>query len=344
MGDADIEGDLPAQKSSHHSGEYESVRAATVLWIIYVSAVCGCIFAVVLKGLFGISIATGSSVISDTAILLASNNDQIVGFNEAALIAVTIFAGLGAFFTGVILSSASGHHGKTAFITILFPSVDSWTWRHQLHVTVCMIVLFVSHAIVESEIDPRIFNSPQRNSYLRDRVMSSPAYLCSVFLLSFVMSAVSSLLTLNSQLNMRGGNFTSQVFDFFAGIGFALRARSCRYLWKSHMLFWSVVGFVAGCCIGANAIEDTFQTQSVAVTIIFLAPLWLFGAALLLMRWRLSKHESNPVAVELVSTSAAAEATPVSHETQEKQPILGEYTVFDVRQYFWITYCCFVAG
>jgi hypothetical protein len=243
---AEIEGGAPAQKPIHPAGEYESVRPATIFWIIYISAICGCIFAVVLKGLFGISIATGSSIISDTAILLASNNDQIVGFNEGALIAVTIFAGLGAFFTGIVLSSASGPRGKVAFITILFPSVDSWTWRHQLHVSVCIILLAVSHSIVLAEVDPRIFNSPQRNAFLRSRVANSPSYLMSVFILSFVMSAVSSLLTLNSQLNMRGGNFTSQVFDFFAGIGFALRARSCRYLWKSHMLFWSVVGFVAG--------------------------------------------------------------------------------------------------
>jgi len=40
------------------------------------------------------------------------------------------------------------------------------------------------------------------------------------------------------------------------------------------MLFWSVMGFVAGCCIGANSIEDTLQSQSVAVAIIMLP---LFG-------------------------------------------------------------------
>ena len=52
---------------------------------------------------------------------------------------------------------------------------------------------------------------------------------------------------------MRGSAHTSTVFDIFWGLGFALRARDCRYLWKVHMLFWTLGGYVTGGVIGANA-------------------------------------------------------------------------------------------
>jgi hypothetical protein len=312
------------------AGEYEKVRAPTILWISYISSVCGCIFAVALKGLFGISIATGSSVISDTAILIASKEDHFVGFNEIALLTITLFSGLGSFFTGAVLFSTAG--GKSAFISILFPSAQSWTWQHQLHISVCMSSLAISHALVEKEIDPNLFDSDRRKSYLENLVKHSTAYVLSVFLLSFSMSAVSALLTLNSALNMRGGNFTSQVFDLFAGLGFAARARDCRYLWKSHMLFWSVVGFTAGCCIGANAIELTFKTYSVTVPIIMLAPLWMFGATLLIMQ-RLGLKSKFDRLQELLF-----------EESPDRSAKVGEYVVFDLRQFMWIVYVCFVAG
>ena len=314
------------------AGEYEKVRAPTILWISYISSVCGCILAVALKGLFGISIASGSSVISDIAILMASKEDRFVGFNEIALLAITLFSGLGSFFTGALLFSTAG--GKSAFISILFPSSKSWTWQHQLHVSVCMCCLAISHALVEKEIDPKLFDSDLRKSYLADLVTNSTAYVFSVFFLSFSMSAVSALLTLNSALNMRGGNFTSQVFDSFAGLGFAARARDCRYLWKSHMLFWSVAGFTAGCCIGANAIEQTFKTYSVTVPIIMLAPLWFFGAKLLIARRLSPKSRFNRLQDRFVEESP-------DHSVSTK---VGEYEVLDLRQFMWIAYVCFVAG
>ncbi len=161
------------------SGEYERVRAPTALWTAYISAVCGCIFAVVLKGLFGISIAAGSSVISDTAILIATPaKDQIRGFNEGALFAVCICAGLGSFFSCALLTARSG--GRVAVIKMLFPTVDSWTLRHQLHVTVCICCLFASHAIADHELDRLKFASDVpvrvRSAYLRTLVGDSPSY------------------------------------------------------------------------------------------------------------------------------------------------------------------------
>lgn len=203
------------------AGEYEPVRFPTVVWIAYVSSVCGCIYAVVLKGLFGISIAAGSSIISDVAIAIASRQDQYRGFNQGALLAVTFSAGLGSFVTALILSSRSG--GKVVMLKLLFPSVSSWTWRHQAHVTMCLCCLAAAHIIIANKIDQSNPQNYKNAQYLSRLVQDDALYLLSALLLSFTMCALSTLVTLNESLALRGGNFTSQVFDFFAGLGFALR-------------------------------------------------------------------------------------------------------------------------
>jgi hypothetical protein len=50
------------------------------------------------------------------------------------------------------------------------------------------------------------------------------------------------------------------------------------------MLFWCIAGFISGSCIGANSFEETFKVHSVAVPIIMLAPLWLYGCVVLKLR------------------------------------------------------------
>jgi hypothetical protein len=338
---------LPAPLPAPKAGEYESVSPVTLLWIAYISSVCGCIFSVVLKGLFGISIASGSSIITDIAIIIATpERDQIRGFNEGALIAVTIFAGLGSFFSGLVLSSKGTSGGKASFIKMLYPSVDSWTLRHQFHVTVCMACLAAAHAIVASEVDPAQYKSLRYKSKL---VQNSGAYLFAVLLLAFTMSALSTLLTLNQQLMLRGGNFTSQVFDCFAGLGFAARSRDCRYLWKAHMLFWSFAGFTAGSCIGANAYETTFAINSVSVPIIMVSPLWFTGVVFLVLRkWRSSAAAAVGLNEHLiqqpVAASGSTEAAVKQVAAGSNVPVAGEYEVLDRKQFFWIAYCCFVAG
>ena len=337
----------PVSRSAKKAGEYEHVRAPTLLWIAYVSSVCGCIFSVVLKGLFGISIASGSSIITEIAILTATPaKDQIRGFNEGALIAVTISAGIGSFFSGLVLSSKGASGGKAAFVKMLFPSVDSWTLRHQLHVTVCICCLAISHAIVASEVDVSQYKSSKYKSNL---VSSSTAYLLAVLLLSFTMSALSTLLTLNQQLMLRGGNFTSQVFDCFAGIGFSVRARDCRYLWKSHMMLWCLAGFTAGACVGSSAYESTFNVNSVTVPIIMVAPLWLAGAVFLAVRrLRCTAGISVGLREHLVqqqpAASGGAEVALGQFTAGTVAAAPGEYENLDVKQFLWVAYCCFVAG
>jgi hypothetical protein len=313
-------------------GEHKPVNVCTVLWLLYVSSVCGCIFAVALKGIFGISIAAGSSLITDSAILISTPEDDLVrGFSETALLAVTVFSGLGAFFSGVVLSTSSPR--GVSFIKLLFPSAGSWTLRHQLHVTVCIACLAVSHAIVTSEAVADCYRLVQTN----------PAVLFSVLLLSFSMCAMSSLLTLNEALMLRGGNFTSQVFDLFAGFGFAAKSRDSRYLWKTNMLFWTIAGFVSGCCIGANSYEDTFRINSIVVPIIMLAPLWLAGIIFLVLhRVSGARNMQQPLEQHMLDPECATSGEVDDEDASAAAP--GEYESLDTRQYLWVCYVCFVAG
>ena len=146
---------------------------------------------------------------------------------------------------------------------------------------------------------------------------------------------------------LRGGNFTSQVFDFFAGLGFAARARDLRYVWKSHMLFWCIAGFVAGACIGANAFENTLQANCIAVPVAMLGALWLYGAALLALRRLRGRGSggSRDLKQQLMKeTGDADEYMEESAEADSNRSFPGEYEVFDTRQFLWIVYVCFVAG
>ena len=76
---------------------------------------------------------------------------------------------------------------------------------------------------------------------------------CDVSFLLRLLLLLSFLLTLDQSLLLRAANHTATVYDIFWALGFALRARDCRYLWKAQMLFWTLGGYVTGVVIGANA-------------------------------------------------------------------------------------------
>jgi hypothetical protein len=120
-----------------------------------------------------------------------------------------------------------------------------------------------------------------------------------------------------------------------------VRSRDCRYLWKAHLLFWCMSGFASGCCIGANAYEETFKVHAVAAPVIMLLPLWIGGFALLKLRGRQMRAEyrSKQSAALLQSRLAAFDT-----RRRDNGVAAGEYEQLDVRQCVWIAYMCFVAG
>jgi hypothetical protein len=301
--------------------------------------VSGCIAAVALKGVFRLSVSSISAITSRVSILTVTPESSYSGasfFSQAELFALVFCFGLGSFVSGLILTARSSD-ASLSLITMDFPSPASWHWRHQLLITICICCLAVSHAIVESESD-------KIPSYLSGALPKSAASVFSVLLLSFSSSILSTFLTLHDLLLLRAANHTSTLFDIFWSAGFALRARDCRYLWKSHLLFWTFAGFVAGACIGANSFETTLQFASIIVPIVMLVPLWFAGLVFIIVRELRLRSASalklrvvEPGRVDTIPLSSVIEARPTVIVANDNKKVLLCLSA-------WAFYCSFVAG
>jgi hypothetical protein len=117
---------------------YEPVPAPRIVWISYMSAVCGCIASVALKGIFKVSLNSVTAATSRISILTVTPAADVLGandFNAGQLLAVVVCISLGTFFASVVLTSRA-IDGSMALIKIDYPTVASWRWRHQLLITV----------------------------------------------------------------------------------------------------------------------------------------------------------------------------------------------------------------
>jgi hypothetical protein len=156
------------------------------------SAVCGCIASVALKGIFKLSVNSASAITSIIGILTVTPSSKFLrssDLNAGQLLAVVLCFGLGSFFAGIVLTSRA-IDGSMALIKMDYPTVASWRWRHQLLVTVSICSLAVSNAIVQSEAD----SAP---SYASGQLPRSPAFVLSALLMSFTCSMLSTFLVLH---------------------------------------------------------------------------------------------------------------------------------------------------
>jgi hypothetical protein len=115
------------------------------------SAVCGCIASVALKGIFKVSVNSASSTTSRVGILTVTPAANYLGaadFGAGQLLAVVLCYGLGGFFAGIVLTCRAAD-GAVALIKMDYPTVASWRWRHQLLITVGICSLAASSAIVQ---------------------------------------------------------------------------------------------------------------------------------------------------------------------------------------------------
>ena len=156
------------------------------------SAVCGCIASVALKGIFKVSVNSVSAITSRIGILTVTPAANFLGsndFNAGQLLAVVLCFGLGAFFVGIVLTSRAVD-GSAALIKMDCPTVASWRWRHQLLITVSICSLVVSNAIVQSE-------AASAPSYASGLLPRSSAFVFAVLLMAFTCAVLSTILTLH---------------------------------------------------------------------------------------------------------------------------------------------------
>jgi len=209
--------------------------------------------------------------------------------HDTAEFALTMFFyGLGAFISGFLLTTRMGQSvdGRIYPLRMNFPTPMHWRWRHQILLTFCMSCLAAAHALVRSA------NGDDKNYIAGITISIFDSKTSSVFvawmLTVFASGFLNAFTVTGSLITLRAGNVTGTVQDMFLALGFSLRSRSLRYVWRMRLLLCCFTGFYVGGIFGSLVFRSSFGASALLFPIFVLAPLWLIGAAMLSVRY------SNP--------------------------------------------------
>jgi hypothetical protein len=196
-----------------------------------------------------------------------------------------VFYGLGAFITGFMLTTRVGdsNDGKIYPLKMKYPTPKDWRWRHQLLLSLCIACLGASHALVRSSnggdknyiatINISVFNSKTSSSFV--------AWL----LAAFASGILNAFLASCEVMTLRACNMSGTVQDIFLGLGYALRSRSLRYMWRVRLLLCCFIAFYVGGISGSLVFRSSFGASAMLFPVIALTPFWLFGIGLLAFRY-----------------------------------------------------------
>jgi uncharacterized membrane protein YoaK (UPF0700 family) len=163
-----------------------------------------------------------------------------------------------------------------------YPSVKEWRWKHQALVSLSIISLCVAFAVARS------FTGAANNfaGTVNYQESSSAGFLMACCCAAFAAGVLNTLSSLGRRITVRSSHVTGTINDIFFGLGFALRCRSLRFMWRVRALAYSWMAFFAG-AVASSLIFYSFLGSSVLVfPIVLLAPLWVYGIALLILQRR----------------------------------------------------------
>jgi uncharacterized membrane protein YoaK (UPF0700 family) len=266
-------------------GEYESIHYAHFVWIVYLAFIAGSLNAITLQGIFQQPSSNTSgrlttliySVVSPPVPSARGNASS--SFSAVACILLAFC--LACFLCGFILTAPSSVHPSNYVIRrIDYPNVSEWRWKHQAIVSLCIASLCVSHGIahafVGSDKDFAGAVSYQQPAY------SGFLFACACS--AFAAGILNSLSSFGRRITVRSAHVTGSVNDIFLGLGFALRCRSLRFIWRVRVLLINFLAFFAGGVCGSLVFLSSFGATAVIFPAILLAPLWVLGVGMLFVR------------------------------------------------------------
>jgi uncharacterized membrane protein YoaK (UPF0700 family) len=267
-------------------GEYESIHYAHFAWIIYLAFVAGSLNAITLQGIFRQTVThvTGASTALAYRLVRAPAADATANasFSFGALACIILAFCLACFVCGFILTAPSSlDTSKYVIRRIDYPNVSEWRWKHQVIVSLCIASLCVSHAIV------RDFSGSNGTNYASSVSYQQPAYSGFLFACAcsaFAAGILNSLSSFGRRITVRSSHVTGSVNDIFLGLGFALRSRSLRFIWRVRVLLINFLAFFAGGVCGSLVFLSSFGATAVIFPAILLAPLWVLGVGMLFVR------------------------------------------------------------
>ena len=284
-GDCELS-ELPAIKPAA-PGEYETLHYAHFAWIVHLSFVVGAINAAALQGIYRLSVTHLTGGVTVMALRLkyppSLDSTGTDSFSSAALLAFIFAYGLACFVSGFVLTRPSSA-GKHVLRRIDYPSVKEWRTKHQALLSLSIISLCVAFAVARSFTG----NAKDFASKVNYQEPSSAGFLFACCCAAFAAGVLNTLSSLGRRITLRSSHMSGSINDIFLGLGFALRSRSLRFIWRVRVLAYSWIAFFAG-AVSSSLIFYSFLGALVLVfPIVLLAPLWIYGIALLIVQRR--KH------------------------------------------------------
>jgi uncharacterized membrane protein YoaK (UPF0700 family) len=267
-------------------GEYEELHYSHFAWICYLPIISGSMNAIALQGLFHISIAI-TGAITNMGIRVKypppPNGTGSRSLSAPVLLCPLLAFALSCSLFGFTLTlPGSSNPSKYALRKMDYPNIKEWRWKHQAFLTLCILSLCLAYGITRSFIgDDKDFagSVDYRNS-------DYAAFLFAFSCLAFSAGILNMFSSLGRRITLRASHVSGTINDIFLGIGFALRSRSLRYIWRVRALLLNLISFCIGGVIGSLLFNSSFAASALVFPIILLLPLWVVGIALLIAQRR----------------------------------------------------------
>jgi uncharacterized membrane protein YoaK (UPF0700 family) len=283
----DHESALDIQKCLHPAvpGEFETFHYLHFAWVLYLPFVAGALNAIALQGIFRLSIAVTGSVTSIGIGLMYSPRalDGPQTFSAVPLLCFVLAYGLACAVCGFIATMPTAT-GKHVISRLDYASIKEWRWKHQAMLSMCILSLCASYGIARSfiGIDKDFagtinYKDPGNAAFLF-------AFLCA----AFAAGILNTFSSLGRRIKLRSVHISGTINDIFLGLGFALRSRSLRFIWRVRALCFNLISFFIGAVIGSLIFHSSWGASALAFPIILLVPSWVTGIGMLISRRR--KH------------------------------------------------------
>jgi uncharacterized membrane protein YoaK (UPF0700 family) len=274
---------LTSEPRARVAGEFEEVNYKHYLWAFYVSLVGGSINAFALHGIFEQTVTHVTGLSARVGIdLVHPRPAGSPGYSADEICAMLIVFGLSCFVCGFTLT-VPGADGVLQHLKMDYPKPLSWTWRHQLILSLCFFYLIISHIIV--------VNSTHGNKHYIDSIAISEGSANLIFFEACLLStaaaaALNCFLSQGVLVPLRASHVTGTAHDIFLGLGFSLRSKSLSIMWRVCLLSSTYVGFLVGGVIGSAVYNSEFGQYAVITPVVLLAPMWLCGCGFICLQLR----------------------------------------------------------
>jgi uncharacterized membrane protein YoaK (UPF0700 family) len=265
------------------AGEYEEVNYKHYLWAFYVSLIGGSINAFSLHGIFEQTVTHVTGLSARVGIdLVHPRPIGSSGYSADEIGAMLCVFGLSCFVCGFTLTTP-GADGRLQHLKMDYPKPLSWSWRHQVILSLCFLYLVIAHMIV--------VNSTHGDKHYIDTIAISEGSANLIFfeaclLCTAAAAALNCFLSQGVLIPLRASHVTGTAHDIFLNLGFSLRSKSLSVMWRVRLLSTTYVGFLVGGVIGSAVFISEFGQYAVITPVIFLAPMWLCGCGFLCLQLR----------------------------------------------------------